>query len=90
MARIVRHDPHGEIDDKRFYLPGVVLEDTCPSGDHVVTMDLGEQYLSYPIIGAVDSAWWYCGQCEDAGRRGEDVNWRLNYRLNISLELIDG
>ena len=50
--------------DKRFYLPGVVLSDECPKCKEIVEKDLGDDYLSYPVVGKPYTIDLYCEPCD--------------------------
>jgi len=55
----------GEIDVKRFYIPGVCLYDLCPKCEEEIEMDLGVMYLSYPIVGEEKTVHFYCEECDE-------------------------
>ena len=53
--------------DKRFYLTGVVVEDSCPTCGEMMSLDLGDDYISYPETGKpIDHQIW-CGECDKKG-----------------------
>ena len=55
----------GEIDlDKRFYIPGIILRDTCPHCQAPYVRDFSDHYLSYPTTGKPVELTGYCGECE--------------------------
>ena len=75
--KITESNPqHGfEIPVKRLYLP-YILEDKCPECGFVVTLDLSEEYLSYPLTGKnpID---WGCEKC--------DHEWTAFFDLAIEI-----
>lgn len=51
----------GEMDEKRFYLPGVVVRDACPKCGAAYERDYVGSYLSYPTAGEPFDLTLYCG-----------------------------
>ena len=72
--------PEGELDIKRCYLPGVVLEGPCPKCGEPVVKDFEEDYLSYPNVNEPVEATCFCGEC---GHK-----WTVTLRLNVTLEVV--
>lgn len=54
----------GELDVKRFYMPGVKIKCKCPACGAPWEMDMALDYLSYPSAGKPTNASGYCGKCE--------------------------
>lgn len=70
----------GESNEKRFYLPGIRIEDTCPSCGKDAREDFSREYLFYPSFGVPQILNMYCGHC--------DHEWELKYKLDLSMEII--
>ena len=77
--------PHGRLELKRCYLPGVVLSDECPSCGKTKTVDLEENYLLLPPMNEAFTFTFYCGDCDEADRR--PCEWQHKLVLNISVSL---
>lgn len=52
-----------EVGEKRFYLP-YLLTGECPSCEHSYERDLSFDYLSFPVLGDVNTVDMYCYECE--------------------------
>jgi hypothetical protein len=70
---------HGEIDVKRLYLPGIKVKSQCEKCSTLVTMDLADEYMSNPSIGAPEPVYFYCDNCEHT--------WAVDVILKLSLKL---
>ena len=70
----------GSIDAKRFYMPGVTLEATCPECNKACTVDFESDHLSYPDAGKPFSHGLYCSECEH--------EWSVNLELKITLKVV--
>lgn len=72
----------GKSDDKRFRLPGVKIEYTCPGcGDEgVKDVDAGH-YFSYPVLGKSFEYTMWCDKC--------DHEWKVNLQIDITLKIIE-
>lgn len=70
----------GEIDVKRFYIPGLEVQGNCPKCRAEFTRDFSTDYLSYPQIGEPKTLHLYCPEC--------DHEWQRQMVLDISLKLI--
>jgi hypothetical protein len=68
--------PSGEIDVKRFYLPGVIVEQACPGCGVKCSNDLADQYLSYPPMNGPTKVYMGC-EC------GEE--WTIAARVEVRL-----
>lgn len=79
MNKIVGKFTEGNIDVKRFYLPGISLESCCPKCGMKVTRDFGANYISYPVVGKPEPAYMYCEEC--------DEEWRVSLILDISVRV---
>ena len=64
---------------KRQNLKGVVLTKDCKCGE-VIEVDLGKDYLDYPIIGYESDVHLYCDEC---GEEYPPMKVVLNMNLNI-------
>ena len=62
--RIIQKNRGGEIDVKRFYIPGTIIQDHCPECKHLNELDLEDQYLSYPKVGEPEGLYFHCDECE--------------------------
>lgn len=49
---------------KRQNLPGVVLKYVCPKCGTPQVFDLGDRYLSHPVVGEPEEINGYCEQCD--------------------------
>jgi len=67
----------GKIDVKRFYMPGLLIRDDCPSCGASEMKDMSHQYVSYPNIGAKILFGFYCDECEH--------EWEKNIIINITV-----
>ncbi len=68
-----------EVDVKRFYVPGVVIECDCPNCKKPVKHDFGSEYLSDPTANATNKVHMYCPECSH--------EWELKVRLDVTLTL---
>jgi hypothetical protein len=68
-----------EVGAKRFYLPGVVIVDTCPSCGVENRFDLSHQCLYYPSVNKPTPV-SFCCVCEH--------EWEVSVILRVSLEII--
>lgn len=70
----------GQMDDKRFKVPGVIVEDECPKCGAAWKADLGkDHYLCYPIVGKPYDLNGYCHKCQ--------AEWSVRVILRVSLEV---
>ena len=54
----------GQVDTKRFYIPGVMLGATCPDCKSEVFQDFhGNDYLINPVMGVPIERTIYCEHC---------------------------
>lgn len=75
--RIAWCKPGEELGIKRFYLPGVTITDECTKCGAEYKTDLGDHYLSYPIIGKnTFTAYCECGH-----------EWDIKVILGVALSL---
>ena len=51
-----------QTDEKRFYVPGLVVTHTCDCGKEL-EKDYSETYFSYPRLNAMKEAILYCEDC---------------------------
>ena len=73
----IKIEKGSSIDVKRFYLPGVEITTKCPKCGEEIKY-FGEDYLSYPIVGEIETLALYCSNC--------DINFLIDAKLNIELE----
>jgi hypothetical protein len=67
-----------EIEVKRFYLPGVKIQDECRKCGTTVVRNYETQYLNYPTANEAFDETLYCEHC--------DREWDVKLILNVSLE----
>ena len=72
---------YGEIDVKRFYIPGIKIKGKCKHCGKKVVFDLSEHYITNPVIGGTNQEWFYCEAC--------DQNTELNIKIDISVTVIE-
>lgn len=61
----IRNDAKSyESNEKRFYVPGTVIEALCPKCEKLAVKDLGKEYFMYPEINAPFDAGLYCPHCD--------------------------
>jgi hypothetical protein len=60
-----KRDDSFELGVKRFYMPGVVVKDKCVKCGGEASLDLGDQYLSYPTVNASNDVDLWCSACDD-------------------------
>ncbi len=72
----------GQIEEKRFRLPGVAIEAECPNCQHPNINNLGgDDYLTFPWANKPFAYYLCCREC--------DHEWTINVVLNISLTLAE-
>lgn len=60
MIENIKGKPEGEIDEKRFYLPGVVVNWKCDNCGHQHVHDFYQHHLSYPKMNVLfDETLWF-------------------------------
>lgn len=74
-------DPDTEIDVKRFYIPGVVLDQKCPGCGSDCSKDLGNNYLSFPRTGT-NQVNFYCRDCHE--------EWSMDIDLSVTVTVLGG
>jgi len=55
----------GEVDYKRFYLPGLKITAQCPVCKKDLLFDGDHDYISYPKLGSPSVVYFYCEACDD-------------------------
>lgn len=70
----------GEIDSKRFYIPGLFLEGKCPECGEPYEKDYTSEYLMYPQAGEPFEEYCHCMECNH--------EWPVKMQLDIKLKLI--
>jgi len=68
-----------EIDDKRFYLDGLVLKSCCPTCKQEQTRT--EYSLSFPMTGTPIPITFWCSNCEDSWVAG-------HIQLSVDVKLV--
>lgn len=71
----------GELDVKRFYLPGIVIEDNCSECNKLVKFDGENDYLSYPNMDELQMIHMYCEDCNH--------DWSLPVKLEVKVSLTE-
>lgn len=71
----------GDIDVKRFYLPGVVIKDICKCGSEMVK-DMKKDYFSYPAWGVPEDLHLYCRDCNTETK----VKIKISCKLEVVLD----
>lgn len=67
--------------DKRHYIPGVVVQDSCPECGLLAERDLGDRYLNYPQINGVSPVFLHCPD-RDCQRE-----WEVPVIVRVTVEL---
>lgn len=71
-----------ELDIKRFYIPGVILEVDCPQCGQTLQQDLEHDYLSFPSLDKPETVYFYCDECGLEEIEGQIV-------LHLSIEAVE-
>lgn len=69
----------GQIDVKRFYIPGVKVIGNCKHCGKPVSFDMASHYLSYPVFGSESTEYFYCEPCD------ENTEFKIQLDLRISV-----
>ena len=80
-------EPGWSIDTDEMYLPGIIIKTKCPHCDSLVEIDLGNHYLSYPLIGEEDSVEVSHEYIDTDGDISEHV-WDLAFELHIRIKVL--
>lgn len=73
--------PKGNIDQKRFYLPGVTIISDCPKCRRSQTKDLGQHCIYYGgNLNGENKIYFYCEECE------EGAEWNVIIFLDVSVK----
>ena len=72
----------GDLDVKRFYLPGVVIHSQCPKCGAEYARDMADSYLSYPTAGEPFAYGCYCA------REGCEHEWEMMMRIDVTLSVV--
>ncbi len=86
MNKITRNDNTDfEIEVKRFYIP-FTIHSNCPRCDRPHSVDLEDQYLSYPVVGEPVEVYFGCeeGDCYDDG-----PEWEVKVIVSLDLGLVN-
>lgn len=54
----------GEIEVKRFYMPGIKFTELCPECSEPWEWDGESDYISNPVVGKPETIHAYCQECE--------------------------
>ncbi len=84
VVKVSTTKPIMPLEVKRFYLPGVVVEATCPHCGKVVVQDYSREYLGYPT--ANDPFKETFGHSVDGP--GPDHEFVVELVLRLSLEVV--
>ena len=72
----------GDIEVKRFYMPGIIVEDECSKCLEVVEWSGESDYISYPNTSDKNMhVHMYCQDCEN--------EWEIPITLEITVKLKD-
>jgi hypothetical protein len=66
---------------KRFCLDDVILKRDCDCGSEM-SVDLGSNYLNYPVVGSEETIYMYCEECEAEHEEA------MRVRIVINLEVL--
>jgi len=67
----------GNVECKRFYMPGIKVFSVCPKCNEERELDFNNQYLSYPVVNRFQPFYFYCKPCEE--------NWEEEAMLEIKI-----
>jgi hypothetical protein len=60
----VEGEVQGQLDVKRFQLPGLTVRGECPECSKPFALDLKSHYLSYPTVGTPVTVHTCCEHCD--------------------------
>lgn len=86
MAKIVGKAGSFQLD-KRFYIPGICVEDTCPVCGGTIQADLSSEYLSYPNANEEHDMGFYCYHDGTDKAEEEEAEWIVKVKVIVGLEL---
>lgn len=69
------------MDVKRFYLPGIQVKDNCPVCGMESVKDLGDDYMSYPMLNHPEPIRFWCESAE-CGH-----HWEIGLILKLTVEI---
>lgn len=72
-----------ELDVKRLYVPGTVLQDNCPKCKKLVVHDLADYYLSYPTVNEPENWGFWCGEDDGCGHE-----WTREILVTFKVEML--
>lgn len=88
----------GELQDKRFHIPGVKIKTKCPKCGTPQQKDLSQEYFSYPQINKFQDFHFECDEYMDeedggikaTGLQGQDIYlcgeaWTVKAKFDISV-----
>jgi len=78
MAKIIG-SVNGQMDIKRFHLPGVKIEDNCPDCLKPIHWNGDSDYLGYPKLNSPVDFYFNCTDC--------GKSWTVQGSLAISINL---
>lgn len=76
--------PNSGVNAKRLFLPGIVVKSTCPGCGRENVVDLGDDYLSYPVLNGPDVVHFYCCCSEHGGE--SDTEWNEPIVVRVTVE----
>lgn len=79
MAQI-EGEARDDIDVKRFYLPGIIIRETCGKCNSEMVKDMAREYFSYPKWGEPQDVFMYCRDC--------NTETKLKVKLSCKLEIV--
>lgn len=85
MAVVIEGAAKGPTNEKRFYLPGVIVKAECPICASLVEEDLGKEYISYPHYGVPFDLKCWCGECADVSPNYEGFCVRVQIQCTLVL-----
>ena len=94
----IKGQANSELDVKRFYVPGVIVESSCPKCKAKQEKDFSCDYFSYPVPNEPQDFYFFCEAELDQKKGGkpntlnpEDKNyycqteWTVPLKLNLSI-----
>lgn len=66
-----------ECGEKRFYMPGIAVEEECPNCERPMVIDYKHEYLMYPMFNEPIKVSLYCGKDDCDGETEVTVMLRL-------------
>jgi len=70
----------GEIEVKRFHMPGVTIRATCPACSEPYAADMARGYFMYPAVASPFTTNCHCRSC--------DHDWTVTVRIDVTLSVV--